>query len=212
MADIVAATFEPGSCICPGDYKAYNSLEKMGYEHHTVNHRRGNMPPYITTRFTPTTASAWRGLLKWWLKKHRGVSKQNPDLYVKSYEFIRNHRHCDDAGRLLAALSVALGAYQDRETYNDYNTHLAEIVQKRCNDITVVAPHVTYSHKLDHKHIRRRNSSKRYRLDICCFNDKLCYLRIFLSKNQVALVWILDPTLGIWAIKKQNNLLDSLWL
>ena len=70
------------------------------------------------------------GLLKWWLKKHRGVSKQNLDLYTKSYEFIRNHRPCGDAGRLLVALSVALGNYQGRETYNDYNTHLAEIVQE----------------------------------------------------------------------------------
>lgn len=63
-------------------------------------------------------------------KEASGVSKQNLDMYVKSYEFIRNHRHCDDAGRLLATLSVALGTYQDRETYNDYNARLAEIVQE----------------------------------------------------------------------------------
>ena len=63
-------------------------------------------------------------------KEVPGVSKQNLNLYAMSYEFVRNHRHCDDAGRLLAALSVALGTYQGREVYNDHNIHLAEIVQE----------------------------------------------------------------------------------
>ena len=62
-------------------------------------------------------------------KAYRGIGKQNLHLYTKSYEFIRNHRHCDDAGRLLSALSVALGTYSGRETYNNYNECLADIVQ-----------------------------------------------------------------------------------
>ena len=127
LADIVKATFEPGSCICTDDYKAYNSLEKMGFDHHTVNHSDGE---YASGKNTTNNRECLVGLLKWWLKKHRGVSKQNLNLYAKSYEFIRNRRHRDDAGRLLAALSVALETYRGRETYSDYNAHLAEIVQE----------------------------------------------------------------------------------
>ena len=127
LADIVAATFEPNSRICPDDYKAYISLEKMGFDHHTVNHRAGE---YASGRNTTSNCECVVGLPKWRLKKHREVNKQNLNLYAKSYEFVRNRRHCDDAGGLLAALSVALETYHNREAYNDYNVYLAEIVQE----------------------------------------------------------------------------------
>ena len=127
LADTVAATFEPGSCICTDDYNSYNFLEKTGYDHHTVNHSEGE---YASGKNTTDNRECLAGPLKWWLKKRRDISKQNLNLYAKSYEFMRNRRHCNDAGRLLAALSVALGTYQGREAYNDSNVHLAEIVQK----------------------------------------------------------------------------------
>ena len=130
LADIVEATFEPGSCICTDNYKAYDSLEKMGFDHHTVNHSEGEYASVYNNEIHTNNCECLVGLPKWWLKKHQRVSKQNLNLYAKSYEFIRNHRHCDDAGRLLAALSVALGTYQGREAYNDYNSRLAEIAQE----------------------------------------------------------------------------------
>ena len=130
LADIVEATFEPGSCVYTDEYKAYDSLEKMGFDHHTVNHSEGEYASGKNNEIHTNNCECLVGLLKWWLKKHRGVSKQNLNLYAKSYEFVRNHRHCDDAGRLLAALSVALGTYRGREVYNDYNVRLAEIVQE----------------------------------------------------------------------------------
>ena len=130
LADIVEATFEPGSCVYTDEYKAYNSLEKMGFDHHTVNHSEGEYTSGKNNEIHTNNCECLVGLLKWWLKKHRGVSKQNLNLYAKSYEFVRNHRHCDDAGRLLAALSVALGTYRGREVCNDYNVRLAEIVQE----------------------------------------------------------------------------------
>ena len=108
LADTVAATFEPDSRIYTDDYKSYNSLEKTGYDHHTVNHSEGE---YASGKNTTNNRECLVGLLKWWLKKRRDIRKQNPNLYAKSYEFIRNHRHCNDASRLLAALSVALETF-----------------------------------------------------------------------------------------------------
>ena len=129
LAQIVADTVKPGSTVYTDEYKAYNSLEKIGYDHHTVNHSEGEYASGEDNEIHTNNCECLVGLLKWWQKKHRGVSKQNLHLYTKSYEFIRNHRHCDDAGRLLVTMSVALGTYQGRETYSNYNERLADIVQ-----------------------------------------------------------------------------------
>ena len=32
-------------------------------------------------------------LMKWWLKKHRGVSKWHLILYAKSFQVVHNYRH-----------------------------------------------------------------------------------------------------------------------
>ena len=48
------------------------------------------------------------GLLKWWLKKHRGVSKWYLESYVQSFQFVHNHRHYGVNGRFLAALAAIL--------------------------------------------------------------------------------------------------------
>ena len=130
MAQIVADTIKPGSTVLYTDeYKAYNSLEKIGYDHHTVNHSEGEYASGGNNNIHTNNCECLVGLLKWWQKKHRGVGKQNLHLYTKSYGTIRNHRHCDDASILLSALSIALGTYNGRETYNNYNERLADMVQ-----------------------------------------------------------------------------------
>ncbi len=98
-------------------------------EHETVNHSEGEYASGENNEVHTNNSECLVGLLKWWKKKHRGVSKQNLHLYIKSYEFIRNHRHCDDAGRILAAMSAILGIYRGREYYNEYDSKLAEIRQ-----------------------------------------------------------------------------------
>ena len=62
-------------------------------------------------------------------KKYRGISKQNLDIYTKTYELIQNHRYYDDAGRVLDVMSVALGTCRGGEYYNGYNAKLAELIQ-----------------------------------------------------------------------------------
>ena len=41
------------------------------------------------------------------------------------HKIIRNHRHCDDAGRILAA---TFGTYRGREYYNDSGPKIAELL------------------------------------------------------------------------------------
>ena len=55
------------------------------------------------------------GLLKRWLKKHRGVSKWYLESYVKSFQFVHNHRHYGVNGRFLAALAAILDQYPGRQ-------------------------------------------------------------------------------------------------
>ena len=57
-------------------------------------------------------------------------TESGPLHEIIRYDTIRNHRHCDDAGRVLAAMSVALGTYRGREYYNEYNEKIAELVQE----------------------------------------------------------------------------------
>ena len=130
LADIVEETVERGSKVNTDEYRAYKSLKERGYEHETVNHSEGEYVSGAYNEIHTNNCECLAGLLKWWQKKHRGVSKQNLDLYTKSYEFIRNHRHCDDAGRLLTTLSVALGTYRGPEYYNECNVQLAELIQE----------------------------------------------------------------------------------
>ena len=45
------------------------------------------------------------------LKKHRGVSKWHLEQYVKSFQFVHNHRHYGINGRFVAALAAILDQY-----------------------------------------------------------------------------------------------------
>ncbi|MXX20579.1 MAG: IS1595 family transposase [Cenarchaeum sp. SB0661_bin_35] len=129
LADIVEETVKPGSRVYTDEYMAYSSLGKRGYEHETVNHSEDEYASGENNEVHTNNCECVVGLLKWWQKKHRGVSKQNLHLYTKSYEFIRNHRHCNYTGRMLTAMSAILGTYRGREYYNEYNPKLAELIQ-----------------------------------------------------------------------------------
>ena len=53
--------------------------------------------------------------MKWWLKKHRGVSKWHLILYAKSFQFVHNHRHFDIEGRFVVTLAALLDQYAGRQ-------------------------------------------------------------------------------------------------
>ena len=46
------------------------------------------------------------------MAKHRGVSKWYLESYVKSFQFVHNHRHYGVNGRFLAALAAILDQYR----------------------------------------------------------------------------------------------------
>ena len=55
------------------------------------------------------------GLSKWWLKKHRGVSKWYLAFYTKSFQFVHNPFHYGLDGRFVATLAMALGQFEGRQ-------------------------------------------------------------------------------------------------
>ena len=54
-------------------------------------------------------------LSKWWLKKHRDVSKWYPVFYIKSFQFVYNHRHYGFSGRFVATLAMVLDRFEGRQ-------------------------------------------------------------------------------------------------
>lgn len=76
LADMVEKTFEKGSLVYTDEYKAYNSLEKMGYNHHTVNHSEGEYASGKNNEIHTNNCECLVGLFKWWLKKHRALANK----------------------------------------------------------------------------------------------------------------------------------------
>ena len=75
LAEIVAEKFEPGSTVITDEHKAYRSLEAIGYVHPAVNHGGGEYASGEHNEIHTNNCECRIGLLKWWLKKHHGVSK-----------------------------------------------------------------------------------------------------------------------------------------
>ena len=88
LADMVEETVEKGSKINTDEYKPYKSLGDRGYEHKMVNHSEGEYASGVNNEIHTNNCECLVGLLRWWQKKHRGISKQNLDLYTKSYDTI----------------------------------------------------------------------------------------------------------------------------
>ena len=67
---------KPGSTVYTDEYKAYNSLEKIGYDHHTVNHSEGEYASGEDNEIHTNNCECLVGLLKWWWVKrlHLGVT------------------------------------------------------------------------------------------------------------------------------------------
>lgn len=90
LADTVAETAQLGSKIHTDKYRAYKSIEKWGYEHETVNHSEVEYAACENNEIHTNDCECPAGLLKWWQKKHQGVSKHNLDLYTKSCELAQS--------------------------------------------------------------------------------------------------------------------------
>ena len=111
LADMVRERIEPGSTVMTDEHTAYKGLKERGYDHHTVNHGEGEYASGMLNEIHTNNCEYRIGLSKWWLKKHRGVSKWHLAFYVKSFQFVHNHRHYSLSGRFVVTLAMALDRF-----------------------------------------------------------------------------------------------------
>ena len=111
LADMVQERIGPGSTVMTDEHTAYRSLKGRGYDHHTVNHGEGEYASGERNEIHTNNSECRIGLSKWWLKKHRGVSKWRLAFYIKSFQFVHNHRHYSLSGRFVATLAMVLDRF-----------------------------------------------------------------------------------------------------
>jgi transposase-like protein len=80
---------DQGATIYTDEYNIYNFLRRVGYQHQTVNHSKGE---YARGQVHVNTVEGLWSLLRDHLRIHRGVSKLYLPLYVMRFEFLTNHR------------------------------------------------------------------------------------------------------------------------
>lgn len=116
LAGMVAGKLKPDSVVITDEHPAYKHLGEIGYCHLAVNHGEGEYASGGHNEIHTNNCKCQIGLLKWWLKKHRGVSKWHYlERYVKSFQFVHNHRHYDINGRFVAALAAILDQHPGRQ-------------------------------------------------------------------------------------------------
>ena len=115
LADMVGERIEPGSAAVTDEHTAYKGLKERGYGHHAVNHGEGEYASGERNEIHTNNCECRVGLPKWWLKKHRGLSKWHPAFYAMSFQFVHNHRHYGLDGRFVAALAMALDQFEGRQ-------------------------------------------------------------------------------------------------
>ena len=80
----------PGSRVMTSEYKVYKNLEKLGYDHLSVNHSEGEYASGVDNEVHTNNCECRAGLIKWRLRKHRGVSKWHLKSYVKTFQFVHS--------------------------------------------------------------------------------------------------------------------------
>ena len=115
LAGMVRERIKPGSTVMSDEHNAYKSLGGTGYDHHTVNHGEGEYAAGDRNEIHSNNCECRVGLLKGWLKKHRGLSKWHLAFYVKSFQFVHNHRHYGIDGRFVATLAMTLDQFDGRQ-------------------------------------------------------------------------------------------------
>jgi transposase-like protein len=80
---------DQGATLYTDEYNIYNFLKRVGYQHHTVNHSKGE---YARGPVHVNTVEGLWSLLRDHLRIHRGVSKLYLPLYVMRFEFLTNRR------------------------------------------------------------------------------------------------------------------------
>lgn len=90
LQPIIESNVEKGSTVCTDELKTYNNLNKLGYDHDSVNHGRKQYAKGST--HTNTAEGYWSQLKRSIDGTHHHVSKKHLDKYADEFEFRYNHR------------------------------------------------------------------------------------------------------------------------
>ena len=115
LPNVRTATIQPfiewlvkrGAKVYTDEYGIYQFLRRVGYQHETVNHSRGE---YARGEVHVNTAEGLWNLLQEHLRKHHGVSKIYLPLYVARFEFLHNRRGQTDWSKLVDLLWLGVQA------------------------------------------------------------------------------------------------------
>lgn len=108
LVEMVQSRIKKGSKLMTDEHPGYKKLRAAGYDHATVNHSEGEYASGPNNEIHTNNCECRAGLLRWWMRKHRGVSKWHLVSYVKSFQFVHNNRHHSMDGRFLVTLEALL--------------------------------------------------------------------------------------------------------
>jgi transposase-like protein len=113
---------DQGATIYTDEYNIYNFLRRLGYQHHTVNHSKGE---YARGPVHVNTVEGLWSLLRDHLRIHRGVSKLYLPLYVMRFEFLTNRRTLTRWQQMLelSALAAQADGIRLRRLIRDKQIH-----------------------------------------------------------------------------------------
>lgn len=96
IAPLIQAAVAPGATVYTDEYDIYACLPRLGYEHKTVCHSRGEYArdedgDGFHEVHVNTMEGFW-SLLRSWLRPHRGISQERLPAYLGFFEFVHNAR------------------------------------------------------------------------------------------------------------------------
>lgn len=87
--DIIKKYVKKGTTVYTDCWKGYNNLNKIGYKHKTVNHKKHFKDPN-TGVHTNTIEGAWNGLKQSIIPRNR--NKKDIVLHLKEYQWRKKNR------------------------------------------------------------------------------------------------------------------------
>jgi transposase-like protein len=93
---IIERAIAKGTLVFTDEYEIYGNLKRMGYEHKTVCHSKGEYArdedgDGFYEVHVNTMEGVW-SLLRSWLRPHRGISQEHLPYYIGFFEFVHNTR------------------------------------------------------------------------------------------------------------------------
>jgi transposase-like protein len=95
---IIERAIAKGTLVFTDEYDIYSNLKRMGYEHKTVCHSKGEYArdedgdgDGFYEVHVNTMEGVW-SLLRSWLRPHRGISQEHLPFYIGFFEFVHNTR------------------------------------------------------------------------------------------------------------------------